>query len=338
VIPAYNAEDTIESCLASLRGQTLSPSEVILVDDCSSDRTASLALEAGIEVLSFPGRSGPAVARNAGAEKASGNIVLFLDADVTIPPDLIEGIAACFRSDRGIVAVQTVYSPVCPADNMVSRYQNFYYFHALARIKENYTATFATWCAAIRKETFADAGGFNTSIPEPTVEDEELGYEIADRGGKIALSSDLQVTHLASYTFSQFTRRRLRMAKAQAKSGWRSIRDRMIKRYVNLKETGTHHSRWVVLSILLVLTACVSIIALFACVLLGACIPPFLPVSAAAAVILSLMCHLHFFRSAVSYFGFRILPGFMLLCILDMAILGWGVIMGTVQFALGKHY
>ena len=338
VIPAYDAETTLGSCLDSLRKQTVKPFQIILVDDCSTDRTASIASEAGIEIVPFPRRVGPALARNAGARKAEGDILLFLDADVTVPSDLIARISDYFDTDSSTVAVQTVYSPLCPAEDMVSRYQNFYYFHALARIKGNSISTFATWCTAVRKDTFIEIGGFNTSIPEPTVEDEELGYEIADRGQKIALAKDIQVTHLASYTISQFTRRRHRMAKAQAKSGWRSIKERLLKRYINLKETGTHHSRWVVLSILLVLGAGFSMVAFLVGTVFGLSFLPWLPVAALAAIVLSLLCHLNLFRSAVSHLGVKILPGFMLLCLIDMATLGWGVIVGTVQFLSGRHY
>jgi len=338
VIPAFDAESTLGSCLDSLRKQTLKPFQIILVDDCSADRTASIASDAGIEILSFSERGGPAIARNAGAEKAEGDIILFLDADVVVPADLIEKISDCFLSDSSAVAVQTVYSPYCPAVDLVSRYQNFYYYHSLTRIKGNSTATFATWCAAVQRDLFIEIGGFNTSIPEPTVEDEELGYEIADRGRKIVLARNIQVTHLASYTVAQFVRRRFRMAKAQAKSGWRSIKERLLKRYINLRETGTHHSRWVVLSILLVLGAGFSIAAFPVGAILGVSGVQWLPAAASAAIVLSLLCHLNFFRCAISHFGVKILPGFMLLCLLDMAILGWGILVGTVQFLAGKHY
>ncbi|MCK4807560.1 MAG: glycosyltransferase family 2 protein, partial [Candidatus Aegiribacteria sp.] len=128
MIPAYNAEATLDSCLNSLKKQTLEPFQIILVDDCSTDRTTSIASEAGVETLHFSSRGGPAIARNAGADSAEGDIILFLDADVTIPPDLIERIVDCFSSDSSVVAVQTVYSPYCPAFDLVSRYQNFYYY------------------------------------------------------------------------------------------------------------------------------------------------------------------------------------------------------------------
>lgn len=338
VIPAYNAARTLDRCLDSLEGQTLRPFQTILVDDCSSDGTPAIARERGIEVVSFPQRMGPARARNEGAGLSRGEIILFLDSDVVIPPDLVEKVSGLFRADPMTAAVQTLYSPYCPAEDLVSRYQNFYYFFALDRIRGDTTATFATWCAAVRKDIFLQAGGFNVSIPEPTVEDEELGYEIADRGCRIFLARDIHVTHLAAYTVSQFASRRLRMARAQAKSGWRSVGDRLLRRYINIRETGTHHSRWVVLSILLVLL-CGALLALsLAGGLLGLSWW-YVPLPAAlGALLLSVACHLNFFRRAVSYFSLKVLPGFVLLCILDMAVLGWGILAGTIQFVLGKRY
>ena len=338
VIPAYNAESTLPLCLGSLKEQTVQPLEILLVDDASTDDTASVARASGAELVSFKERRGPAKARNTGAEKAEGSIVLFLDSDVVPPPDLLEKIAQRFASDRAIVAVQTLYSPGCPADDMVSVYQNFYYFHALNRIKGNHTATFATWCAAVRKDSFMEIGGFNENIPEPTVEDEELGYSLVDSGRRIFLDRDIRVVHLAKYSLGQFIRRRYRMAKAQAKSGWRSVKNRLLLRYMNIRETGTHHSRWVVLSIVLVLLACllagVFVFSLFSGTGRGG---PFLT-SALLLLALSLFLNIPFFSSGVSFFGWRILPGFLALWLLDMAVLGWGITVGTVQFVLGKNY
>lgn len=338
VIPAYNAGATLERCLDSLKCQTEKPLEIILVDDCSADRTPMIASTRDIHVVSFKERMGPARARNRGAEQAAGDVVLFVDSDVVVPPDLVERIVSLFASDAAIAAVQTLYSPVCPAEGLVSRYQNFYYFHALHRMKSSSTATFATWCAAVRKEVFLESGGFNVSIPEPTVEDEELGYEIADRGDRIFLARDLQVTHLASYTLGQFASRRLRMARAQAKSGWRSVRDRLLRRYINIRETGTHHSRYVVLSIVLVMLSLLCMTAAAASFAFGSDLWKLFLTTSAGAMVLSQLCHLGFFGSALSFFGPGALPGFILLCVFDMAVLGWGILQGTVQFVTGRRY
>lgn len=331
IIPAWNAESTLKGCLDSLDAQTMAPDQVLLVNDGSSDGTSSIASFRGITVLETAGRQGPAAARNMGAEAADSDILIFLDADVTVPEDLVQRISAHF-ADQSVWAVQTLYSPVCPAADSVSRYQNFYYYYSLHRMPQGKTATFATWCAAVRRDRFLEAGGFNVRIPEPTVEDEELGYTIADSGGTIILDKNIQVTHLAEYNLAQFTRRRLRMARAQAKSGWRSIKDRLLARYMNVRESGTHHSRWMVLSILLVLLAQASALAALG---LQADEPAR---AAAALIILAILFRGRFLQSSVREMGPGALIPFSLLCLYDLAVLGWGIVHGTLQFAWGKKY
>src|SRR5258708_23037147 len=69
VIPAYNSEEFIGEAFASVRGQTLSVSEIIVVDDGSSDRTAELAEQSGAFVIRQK-HGGISVARNAGIPAA----------------------------------------------------------------------------------------------------------------------------------------------------------------------------------------------------------------------------------------------------------------------------
>lgn len=330
VIPAWKASRTIADCLAAISAQTLPPLEVVVVDDDSPDDTASMAEALGARVVRLPRNMGPARARNEGVAAASGDVILFVDSDVAIPGGLVEAIHARFE-DPAVSAVQTLYTPSCPASGLVSRYQNFYYHHALARVREESTAIFATWCAAVRKDLFERLGGFNTDIPEPTVEDEELGYAIADSGGGIILDKSLQVVHMASYDLRGFARRRMRMARAQAKSGLRQIRDRLLARYINVHETGTHHSRLVVASILMMPLSLSSAIAAI----------PLGPSMLAPSSILfasAMLCHLDFFRRASRQFGPGILPGFALMCAADMLILAWGITRGTASFLMGRRY
>ncbi len=92
VIPAYNAERTIEACLESVTAQTLAPLEVLVVDDNSSDGTeaavrrceARLAA-AGIrlEYRRLSQNAGPSAARNQAIRVAKGSYIAFLDADDT---------------------------------------------------------------------------------------------------------------------------------------------------------------------------------------------------------------------------------------------------------------
>jgi glycosyltransferase involved in cell wall biosynthesis len=89
VIPAYNSEEFIGEACASVRGQTLPVSEIIVVDDGSSDRTAELAEQSGASVIR-QAHGGISVARNAGIRAAKHEWIAFLDADDTWEPQKIE--------------------------------------------------------------------------------------------------------------------------------------------------------------------------------------------------------------------------------------------------------
>lgn len=330
IIPAWNAGRTISECLEAIAGQTVPPLETIVVDDCSSDDTPVIASSLGAKVLSLSENRGPAAARNLGANTALGDILLFLDADVIIPESLIDCMNHHFN-DSSVSAVQTIYTPKCPGAGIVTRYQNFYYHHSLGRLHSGKVAIFATWCAAVRLPVFLELGGFNECIPEPTVEDEEFGYAVADSGGVIYLDTSLQVTHLARYSHAAFAVRRLRMAVAQAKSGWRQVKQRLLARYINVHETGTHHSRWVVLSIILTLLAWCALLSTFITGRAGLLLFPGLLIPA-------LLCHTGFFAAAKRHFPWPVIPGFAFMCVLDMTILGLGLTRGTLEFVFGKRY
>jgi len=331
IIPAWNACNTLRSCLDSVKRQTIQPCEILLVDDGSTDNTVEIAKEYNISLLSTGGRKGPATARNLGAAATTADVILFLDSDVIAPADLIEKNAAHF-TDESVWAVQTIYTAVCPAGNTVSQYQNYYYYYSLNRMPDGKTATFATWCSAVRRHKFTEIGGFNIRIPEPTVEDEELGYTIIDNGGVIILDKTIQVTHLASYTLAQFTSRRLRMARAQAKNGWRQVKKRLLARYINVHESGTHHSRWVVLSILLILM--VQFLVLWSLLSLSSV----LLIPAVFLLLSSLICHIGFLKKCNIDLKKNVTLSFAVLCVYDMAVLGWGIVQGSIQYVFGKKY
>ena len=94
IIPAYNAENYIEECLASVVAQTLADIEIIVVDDGSTDQTRSLVAKAAKEdsriSLIEQENQHAGVARNNGMERAVGDYLYFLDADDYIEPDALE--------------------------------------------------------------------------------------------------------------------------------------------------------------------------------------------------------------------------------------------------------
>jgi rSAM/selenodomain-associated transferase 2 len=103
VIPTLNEGAAIAQAITQLAG-VLGDHEVIVVDGGSADRTAEVAAEAGAWVVLQPGSR--AVAMNAGAARASGQALLFLHADTTLPAGAGDAIrSALARQDGGAFTV-----------------------------------------------------------------------------------------------------------------------------------------------------------------------------------------------------------------------------------------
>ena len=125
ITPSYNSAKFIAETIQSVQNQTYQNWEMIIVDDGSSDETESVVLsilqnDNRIQFHKLSQNSGPAVARNIGIEKASGDYMTFIDADDIWFPTFIEnniktiqetGIPFVFSSyKRANVQLEFVYS------------------------------------------------------------------------------------------------------------------------------------------------------------------------------------------------------------------------------------
>jgi glycosyltransferase involved in cell wall biosynthesis len=83
VIPVYNGSETIGRAIKSAQRQTHAPSQIIVVDDCSTDETVSVVRRRfpGVTLVQPDEHVGGAAARNLGVECATGDVVAYLDAD-----------------------------------------------------------------------------------------------------------------------------------------------------------------------------------------------------------------------------------------------------------------
>ena len=105
VIPAYNEAAHIVECLQSLKNQTYKgATEILVVDNNSSDSTRSLASREGVIVIVEP-KQGVIFAREAGTKKATGDFIIQTDADTTFPPEWLAHIMEAFLGDPAVVAV-----------------------------------------------------------------------------------------------------------------------------------------------------------------------------------------------------------------------------------------
>jgi len=98
IIAAYNEAHCIGECLDSLRRQTHPSFEAVVVDDGSTDGTADFANQFAVKVLRRP-HSGPGLARNSAVPHTSGEILVFVDADMSFHPDFLVRLVEPIRRD-----------------------------------------------------------------------------------------------------------------------------------------------------------------------------------------------------------------------------------------------
>ena len=104
IIPAFNEEKRISSCLKSIANQTYKPMEIIVVDNNSTDKTAQIAKEFGARVI-IEKQQGITYARNYGFDNAKGEILARTDADTLVPSNWLERINDHFEKDKKLDAV-----------------------------------------------------------------------------------------------------------------------------------------------------------------------------------------------------------------------------------------
>ena len=161
IIPAFNEERLIARCLQSIStslADNLQPgftSEIIVVDNNSTDKTANLARQAGAQVVFEPinqiGR-----ARNAGAAKATGEWLLFMDADSVLNPGLLADILRLIAGGKSVGCGSTIQMHGLP------------WWATLTLQLWTSTSMLFRWASGAlivcRSDAFRDVGGFNQAV------------------------------------------------------------------------------------------------------------------------------------------------------------------------------
>ena len=173
IIPALNEQGYIEKCLASIKKQEINDYEIIVVDSYSSDATLKAAKRYKCRIF-FEKRRGPAIARNTGAKRAKGMILVFADADVVFEKDFLGRIERHFEKHIG--------GGVC----RLSTYDAWHFSHALVYEFANALAKFFNRlgivitggsCFVYTKKAFDAVGGFDPKFI--TNEDHDLARRVS---------------------------------------------------------------------------------------------------------------------------------------------------------------
>lgn len=200
IIPTYNGGQHLDSCLSAIRQCQFVPHEILVVDNGSIDDSRLIAHRHDVVLVDSVGPSGPGVARNEGARVAQGNILLFVDADVMIYPDVLSRVFEIFEEQPDLAAVFGSYDARPAAQNFISQYKNLLN-HFVHQHGQREASTFWGACGAIRSDVFHKIGGFDTQFNKPAIEDIEMGYRLRRAGYRIVLDKQMQGQHLKQWSF-----------------------------------------------------------------------------------------------------------------------------------------
>jgi glycosyltransferase involved in cell wall biosynthesis len=202
IVPVHNDARNLVECLTALKTAAIPGSELIVVDDASTDDPSAVAKRLGASPIRLEQHSGPSTARNRGAAVACGEILFFVDSDVAVAPDAVRRVDAAFSEEPQLGAVFGSYDSTPWAPGVVSQYRNLLH-HFVHQHGDRDASTFWAGCGAIRRACFTEVGGFDDGqFKRSAIEDIELGYRLRRRGYRILLDRQLQGKHLKVWTFS----------------------------------------------------------------------------------------------------------------------------------------
>lgn len=206
VMPTHGPLSHSCAALAALHHLSPAPDQLIVVTDAEACPQDTHLIPPSTTLVHVPFRSGPAIARNRGAQAAkSSDILLFVDSDVVIRPDTIQRIRSIFESSPHLTAAFGSYDASPGDPGFLSQYRNLLHHYVHQQGNEQ-ASTFWAGLGAIRLDAFQAVGGFDTRYTVPSIEDIELGCRLTAAGHRIRLVKDLQGQHLKRWSATSMLR------------------------------------------------------------------------------------------------------------------------------------
>ena len=191
VMPVYNGAETVQAAVRSLLRQLGPGDQLICVDDGSTDDTRERLDGLPVTVLESPGR-GAAAARNFGAAHATGEVLVFADADIVAGPRSLAKLLG------GLACADAAVGFYDGGDPELGRFS--WAKNTAIRVAHKRSGRDISWFwtafGAVRREAFEACAGFDAKrFSGATVEDMDFGYRLSAAGWRIVQVFDATVQH-----------------------------------------------------------------------------------------------------------------------------------------------
>ncbi len=195
LIPCYNQSRHISQTVMAVLGQTCPPDEIIVVDDASWDNSKEILQSLPVILICHEQNKGPAVARNTALYAATGDIVVYIDADAYADPRLIEILLRGYHDilDPALAGIggRGIESNIC---TIYDRWRALHARQDFGRFRRQVPYLFGL-CASYKRELLLRVGGFDSFFPKNAGEDVDLGYRLRKAGYKLYYIPEAVVYH-----------------------------------------------------------------------------------------------------------------------------------------------
>jgi glycosyltransferase involved in cell wall biosynthesis len=160
IVPAFNEGESLKECLRSICGQAFENFEVILVDNASTDQTKSVCRSFPVKYIYFDAKKSSYAARNEGVRNALGDVLVFLDADLTFVPSFLSELLSEYNADDD----KRVFVGAVVDDPRVPEYLREMTPVNQEGLEELDPRKIATAAVAVPRRLFEALGGFDEEL------------------------------------------------------------------------------------------------------------------------------------------------------------------------------
>lgn len=195
IIPCYCNAESLRKLIDSIRADSTELSyEIIIADSSSEDQIAEAVTEmARVRHLKLPHRCTPGVARNAGAAKANGRVLVFVDADMELRPGTLDGIGRHYFQDGFRFFGGSIELPCEPRPCFWTQVEQAFFQHeSQATRSPGLRKNLSGGLMVIGRDLFNDVTGFQDI---PRLQDTEFSERVVKAGQPAYFFPDLGAYH-----------------------------------------------------------------------------------------------------------------------------------------------